>query len=34
VDDFRQAVNLDLLTPGDTVALARTAAGGGGGGGG
>jgi hypothetical protein len=26
VDDFRQAVNLDLLTPGDTVALARTAA--------
>jgi hypothetical protein len=29
VDDFRQAVNLDLLTPGDTVALARTAAEGG-----
>lgn len=26
MDDFRQAVNLDLLTPGDTVALARTAA--------
>ena len=26
MDDFRQAVSLDLLTPGDTVALARTAA--------
>jgi hypothetical protein len=26
VDDFRQAVNLDLLTPGNTAPLARTAA--------